>query len=36
MMGFKGTFAVNFELPDYIGLGKSVSREFGTVVRQKA
>lgn len=22
MIGFKGTFAVNFELPDYIGLGK--------------
>jgi len=30
-MGFKGTFSVNFELPDYIGLGKSVSRGFGTV-----
>jgi hypothetical protein len=25
MTGFKGTFSVNFELPDYIGLGKSVS-----------
>lgn len=29
--GFKGTFAVNFDLPDLIGLGKSVSRGFGTV-----
>ena len=33
MTGFKGTFAVNFELPDLIGLGKSVSRGFGTVRR---
>lgn len=33
MVGFKGTFAVNFELPDYIGLGKSVSRGFGTIRR---
>lgn len=31
--GFKGTFVVNFELPDLIGLGKSVSRGFGTVRR---
>jgi hypothetical protein len=36
MTGFKGTFTVNFELPDYIGLGKSVSRGFGTIVKQKA
>jgi hypothetical protein len=41
MVGFKGAFAVNFELPDYIGLGKSVlsgvegsvSRGFGTIKR---
>lgn len=33
MTGFKGTFAVNFELPALIGLGKSVSRGFGTVRR---
>lgn len=33
MTGFKGTFAVNFDLPDLIGLGKSVSRGFGTVRR---
>lgn len=33
MLGFLGTFSVNFEIPDYWGLGKSVSRGFGTVVR---
>lgn len=33
MTGIKGTFAVNFDLPDLIGLGKSVSRGFGTVRR---
>jgi len=30
-MGFLGTFSVNFEIPDYWGIGKSVSRGFGTV-----
>ena len=35
MTGLKGTFAVNFELPDLIGLGKSVSRGFGTIRRVK-
>lgn len=35
MLGFLGTFSVNFSLPDYIGLGKSVSRGFGTVIRVK-
>jgi len=25
---------VNFEIPDYWGIGKSVSRGFGTVKRQ--
>jgi len=34
MIGFLGTFSVNFEIPDYWGIGKSVSRGFGTVVRQ--
>lgn len=33
MLGFMGTFSVNFEIPDYWGLGKSVSRGFGTVKR---
>ncbi|PMP86366.1 MAG: hypothetical protein C0174_01780 [Thermodesulfobium narugense] len=31
MIGFLGTFAINFEIPDYWGIGKSVSRGFGTV-----
>ena len=31
MVGFLGKFIVNFTLPDYIGLGKSVSRGFGTI-----
>jgi len=31
MRGFLGKFAVNFEIPDYFGIGKSVSRGFGTI-----
>ena len=27
------TFRVNFEIPDHAGIGKSVSRGFGTVER---
>jgi len=30
-MCFIGTFSVNFEIPDYWGIGKSVSRGFGPV-----
>jgi hypothetical protein len=30
---FKGEFMVNFLIPDYFGIGKSVSRGFGTVKR---
>jgi hypothetical protein len=33
MVAFLGTFSVNFEIPDYLGIGKSVSRGFGTVKR---
>lgn len=33
MLGFLGSFTVNFEIPDYFGLGKSVSRGFGTVIK---
>jgi hypothetical protein len=33
MIGFLGTFSVNFEIPDYWGIGKSVSRGFGTIKR---
>lgn len=29
MIGFTGCFKVNFDLPDFIGLGKSVSRGYG-------
>lgn len=31
MVGFTGEFSVNFDIPDLFGLGKSVSRGFGTV-----
>jgi hypothetical protein len=31
MFGFKGIFKTNFQLPDCLGLGKSVSRGYGTV-----
>ncbi|MBU0992177.1 MAG: DNA repair protein [Proteobacteria bacterium] len=31
MIGFTGRFKVNFMIPDYLGLGKSVSRGFGGV-----
>jgi len=33
MLGFLGVFSVNFEIPDFWGLGKSVSRGFGCVKR---
>jgi len=33
MIGFTGIFKTNFIIPDYLGLGKSVSRGFGTVRR---
>lgn len=29
--GFFGSFHINFELPQFLGLGKSVSRGFGTI-----
>lgn len=35
MLGFVGEFQVNFNIPDYLGIGKSVSRGFGTVVKVK-
>ena len=31
MSGFTGFFAANFLIPDFVGIGKSVSRGFGTV-----
>ncbi len=33
--GFRGEFTTNFAIPDYMGLGKSVSRGFGAVTRLK-
>jgi hypothetical protein len=33
MLGFVGTFRVNFQIPERAGVGKSVSRGFGTVER---
>ena len=32
-IGFLGEFKVNFNIPEYLGIGKSVSRGFGTVKR---
>jgi hypothetical protein len=31
MVAFIGQFSTNFTIPDYVGIGKSVSRGFGTV-----
>ena len=33
MIGFVGTFTLNLHLPNHLGLGKSVSRGFGTIER---
>jgi hypothetical protein len=33
--GIRGEFTTNFAIPDYLGLGKSVSRGFGAVTRLK-
>jgi hypothetical protein len=33
MIGFSGLFKTNFNIPDYLGIGKSVSRGFGTIRR---
>lgn len=35
MNGFKGEFTVNFQIPDFFGLGKGVSQGFGTVKEVK-
>ena len=34
MEGFVGTFGINFRIPEHAGIGKSVSRGFGTVERR--
>jgi len=33
IMTFTGTFSANFLIPDYFGVGKSVSRGFGAIIR---
>ena len=35
MLAFEGTFNTNARLPDLIGLGKAVSRGFGTIKRNQ-
>jgi hypothetical protein len=35
VLGFRGEFMANFIIPDYLGLGKSVSRGFGTIEKMK-
>lgn len=35
MIAFEGYFTTNAVLPEYIGLGKSVSRGFGTIIINK-
>jgi len=35
MLAFSGEFLINFKIPDFLGIGKSVSRGFGTVERIK-
>ncbi len=35
MLGFTGSFVTNVQLPDGVGLGKSVSRGFGTIIRER-
>lgn len=33
LTGFTGMFKTNFIIPDFLGIGKSVSRGFGTVIK---
>lgn len=35
LIGFNGEFITNFEIPNLLGLGKSVSRGFGAIERKK-
>ena len=35
-IGFEGYFKVNFNLPDYLGIGKAVSHGFGTIKRMES
>lgn len=33
MVSFLGMFTINFDIPDFLGIGKSVSKGFGTVLK---
>lgn len=33
MIGFNGEFYVNFDIPNYLGIGRNVSRGFGTIFK---
>ena len=35
LLGFMGRFEINLEIPDYVGVGKSSSRGYGVLVRDK-
>lgn len=35
LLGFQGTFRVNYQIPDGWGIGKSSSRGFGTLTREE-
>lgn len=35
MVGFKGYFYTNFKIPDDLGIGKGISRGFGTIKKVK-
>jgi hypothetical protein len=32
-IGFKGEFVINFNIPNYLGIGRKVSKGFGSVVK---
>ena len=34
-IGFVGEFKVNFNIPEYFGIGKNISKGFGTVKKRK-
>jgi hypothetical protein len=36
MIGFNGEFKINFNIPDFLGLGKGVSQGFGVIKAKRA
>ena len=34
MLTFRGEFSTNFQIPDYLGLGKQVARGYGMVKKK--